>query len=192
MLAWTAALALATSLAGCGNERGRPAGLARPGKPAELINYSSASGDVSFGHPSTWTVVEGRLPEVARLASGSAVATIYAYPRTDLPEGPVGAENSRRRLLESLHRRAPSFQVESSRTTEIDDAPAVEILGRGRIAGEAVKTRSVHVYKGAAEYVIDAYARPAAFGRADRNAFRPLLATVRLGGRAEASEATNG
>ena len=65
---------------------------------------------------------------------------------------------------------------------EVGGSVAVEIVGRGRIAGEPVRTKSVHVYKGAAEYVIDAYARPKFFRRAETEAFNPLLATIRLGG----------
>src|SRR5207247_3087901 len=135
-----------------------------------------------FGRPSTWTATAGTLPEVAQLSSGSSVATIDAYPRTDLPLSSAGAEVSRQRLLRSLHERAPSFQVQGSRVIEVNGAPAVEIVGRGRIAGHAVRTKSVHVYKGAAEYVIDAYARPRSFQQADTEAFKPLLATIKLGG----------
>ena len=58
----------------------------------------------------------------------------------------------------------------------------MEIVGHGRIAGHKVRTKSVHVYKGAAEYVIDAYAGPRLFRRAETEAFDPLLATIRLAG----------
>jgi hypothetical protein len=181
-LAWLAISALASFCVGCGNDRNRPSGLAQLGPPVSLVNFSIPSGDVSFGRPSTWTATAGTLPEVAQLSSGSSVATIYAYPRTDLPLSSAGAEASRQRLLRSLHERAPSFQVHGSRVIEVNGAPAVEIVGRGRIAGHAVRTKSVHVYKGAAEYVIDAYARPRSFQQADTEAFKPLLATIKLGG----------
>jgi hypothetical protein len=168
--------------AGCGNERSQPIGLAQLGPPVSLVNFTSPSGDVSFGRPSSWTVSTGNPPVVAQISSGSAVATVYAYPRTDLPQSSAGAEASRQRLLSSLQERAPSFEVQSSRVLEIDGAAAVEIVGRGRIAGHRVRTKSVHVYKGAAEYVIDAYARPRFFHRAETDAFDPLLATIHLGG----------
>lgn len=173
---------LAPLLAACGNERARPSGLERIGPPTNFISYSSASGDVSFGRPSTWTVSSGGFPEVAQISSGKAVAAVYSYPRTDLPGDEAGVEASRQRLLRSLRERAPGFEVDSSRITEVDDAPAVEIVGRGRVGGQRVMTRSVHVYKGAAEYVVDAYATPEAFERANTIAFEPLLATIRLAG----------
>lgn len=175
-------LALLPLLMGCGNERSRPTGLAQLGGPIDFVSFSSPSGEVSFGRPSSWTVTSGKPPEVAEMSSGSAVAAIYSYPRSDLPHDDAGVEASRRRLLQSLHRRAPSFQVEGSRVFEVDDAPAVEIVGRGRIEGHPVRTRSVHVYKGMAEYVIDAYARPRYFERANTIAFEPLLATISLSG----------
>lgn len=167
---------------GCGNARNHPEGLSQLGPQVSLVNFVAPSGDVTFGRPSTWSVTGGALPKIAQISSGDAVDTVFAYPRTDLPEDPAGVEASRQRLLASLHERDPSFDVESSRVREVDGAPAVEIIGSGRIAGRAVKTKSVHVYKGAAEYVIDAYARPKYFRRAETEAFNPLLATIRLGG----------
>jgi hypothetical protein len=181
-LAWLAIPALAAAAVGCGNSRNEPTGLAQLGAPVSLVNYVAPSGDVSFGRPSTWSVTGGTLPKVAQISSGGAVATVFAYPRTDLPQDSAGAEASRQRLLASLQRRAPSFEVERSRLRKVDGAVAVEIVGRGRITGQKVKTKSVHVYKGAAEYVIDAFARPGQFERADTEAFEPLLATINLGG----------
>ena len=181
-LAWLAVLALALAGAGCGNDRMQPTGLSKLGEPISLVNFTSSNGDVSFGHPSTWSVLAGTLPKVAQLSSGTAVASVFAYPRTDLPEDRAGAEASRGRLIASLRKRDPSFMVEASRVRKVDGAVAVEIDGTGRIAGERVRTKSIHVYKGVAEYVIDAYAKPKTFKAADTEAFQPMLATIRLGG----------
>jgi len=181
-LAWLAIPALAVACAGCGNPRNTASGLSALAPTAPLANYTALGGDVSFGHPVTWLVTTGALPEVAQISSGGAVATIYAYPRTDLPLDFAGAASSRLRLLASLRQRAPSFQVTSSRLLSIDGAPAVEVVGSGRIGGHPVRSESVHVFKGAAEYVVDAFARPRAFARARSQAFDPLLATLRLGG----------
>jgi hypothetical protein len=180
-----ASLAIAVLFAACGNERSRPSELAAMGRPTNFVSYSSPSGDVSFGRPNTWTVGNGRLPEVAQISSGRAVAAVYSYPRTDLPTDPAGVESSLRRLLASVHEREPGFEVERTRVFEVDDAPAVEIVGLGRTAGQPVKSRSVHIYKGAAEYVIDAYSARGEFRLANRIAFEPLIETVRLGGSPE-------
>jgi hypothetical protein len=181
-LAWLAMIALALAGAGCGNDRNQPTGLSKLGEPLSLINFTSGTGDVSFGHPSSWSVTAGTLPKVAQLSSGTAVATVFAYPRTDLPQDRAGADASRGRLIKSLSERDPAFDVEASRVRKVDGAVAVEIDGTGRIAGHRVRTKSIHVYKGAAEYVIDAYAKPRTFRAADTEAIEPLLATIRLGG----------
>jgi hypothetical protein len=181
-LAWVAVPALAAPGAGCGNERSQPTGLSDLAPQVSLVSFTGPSGDVSFGRPTSWSVVSGGLPQVAQISSGSAVASVYAYPRTDLSVDGAAVEGLRQRLLGSLRQRAPSFDVESSRVTEVDGAPAVEIIGRGRIAGHPVRTKSIHVYKGAAEYVIDAYARPDLFRRARTEGFDPMIATISLGG----------
>jgi hypothetical protein len=180
-LVWFAIPAL-LACAGCGNARSQPPGLAGLGPPVSLVNFTVPGGDVSFGRPSSWIVSAGAPPQLAQISSGSAVATVYAYPRTDLDLSAAGAEASRRRLIASLQRRDPSFEVQSSRVRKVDGAEAVEIIGTGRIAGHRVQTESTHVYKGAAEYVIDAYARPKFFAQARTEAFDPMLATLRLGG----------
>jgi hypothetical protein len=181
-LAWLAIPALALACGGCGNARQHPTGLRQLGQPISLVDYTSPNGDVSFGRPSTWTVSGGPSPEVAQISSGSAVDVVWAYPRTDLAIDLAGVEAARLRLIDSLRRRAPGFVVDSSRVRKVDGAYAVEVVRHGRIAGHPVKTKSVHVYKGAAEYVIDAYARPKYFRQAEVEAFDPLLATIRLGG----------
>ena len=184
--------ALAVAGAGCGNSRNQPTGLAQLGAPVSLVNFTAPSGDVSFGRPSTWSVGGGNLPQVAQMSSGSAVATVFAYPRTDLSLSQAGAEAARQRLLASLRERAPSFEVLSSRVRKVDGAQAVEIIGRGTIAGHPVMTKSVHVYKGRVEYVIDAYSRPAEFHRAETDAFNPLLATLHVRGVPEPTTSAGG
>jgi hypothetical protein len=178
---WLAIPAL-VGCAGCGNARSQPAGLGALGPPQSLVNFGAAGGDVNFGHPSTWSVTTGPAPEVARISSAGAVATVYAYPRTDLSLTRAGAAASQQRLLRSLAQRDPSFHVDSTRLRKVDGAEAVEIVGRGKIAGHRVRSQSVHVYKGAAEYVIDAYSKPGLFRRAEAEAFDPMLATMTLGG----------
>ena len=176
--ALSAALALAP--VGCGNARQHPPPLGRIGPPGPFVAYANTHDGVSFGHPQSWIAVSGRAPLVVKLEQGSALVAIYRYPRTDLPLGPAGVEHSRRRLLGSLARRAPSFRVESSDVTAIDSAPAVEIRGSGRIGRQRVRSLSVHVYKSKAEFVIDAYAAPRVFDRAERVAFDPLLDSLQL------------
>jgi hypothetical protein len=174
-----AACAVATLLlAACGNERGQPPDLDRLGQPGTTELFVSSA--VRFRHPRSWVAQVANPPQYAQLATGGALAAVYAYPRSDLGTDPASVESARRRVIESLHRREPGFLVERTRVVEVDGAPAVEVRGRGTIAGVPVESRSVHVYKPAVEWVIDAYARPAQFAEANRVAFGPMLASIHL------------
>lgn len=180
---WAAAAVtalLAPAAAGCGNDRAEPPNLAALGEPGHLTTFSAARGAVSFSHPRSWIASAGSPPAVAQLASGGAVATIYAYPRDDLGTDPAAVLAARDRLVRSLRRRAPGFLVLRTSIGEVNGSPAAEVRGRGTVAGRPVETRSVHVYKPRVEYVIDAFARPSQFAEANRIAFGPLLASVRL------------
>lgn len=174
-----ACLAASLALVACGNERGAPPDLDRLGAPGENVEFE-IPGAVSFRHPQSWIALGANPPQYATLASGGALAAVYAYPRTDLGTDPASVDDSRRRLIRSLRDREPGFLIERAGITEVDGAPAVEIRARGAVADEPVETRSVHVYKPDVEWVIDAYARPRQFERANEIAFGLLLATIEL------------
>jgi hypothetical protein len=175
-----AVLAPALLLGGCGNSRLQPTGLGKVSGSPDLVAYVSPKQGISFGHPSTWTVTNGRRPLLARIGQGDAIASIYLYERSDLPVDAAGIEEARTKLLDSLKRRAPGFKVESSAITEINGVPAVEIRGSGKVGSRRVKTLAVHIYKPHGEYVVDAYAAPNVYDRAEKVAFEPLLQTLRV------------
>jgi hypothetical protein len=175
----------------CGNERAEPPDLDRLGRPGPTTEFENG-GAVSFRHPRSWVALSGQPPRYASLASGGALAAVYGYPRSDLGTDPASVEASRRRLVRSLREREPGFLVERTVTTRVDGSPAVEIRGRGAIAGDPVKTRSVHVFKRDVEWVIDAYARPGQFAEANRIAFGQLLATIDLGEQLPAGNGAGG
>ena len=165
---------------GCGNERGEAPDIDAVGGGRQYARFTSAGGTVSFRHPVSWVADDAEAPQVAQVGTGGALAAIYAYPRTDLGTDPASVRAQRQRLIQSLRRRSPGFLVTGSEITEVDGSPAVEIRGRGRVGGRPVQTRAVHVFEPQVEYVIDAYARPDAFAKADRLGFEPLLASLQL------------
>jgi hypothetical protein len=175
------AAASALLFVACGNERAATPDLDRLGRPGPTDEFVNP-GAVSFRHPRSWDALAATPPQYATLASGGALAAVYAYPRTDLGTDPASVDASRRRLIQSLRRRDPGFLIERTEITEVDGAPAVELRGRGTVAGKPVETRALHVYKPAVEWVIDTYARPGLFAQADRIAFRLLLETIELDG----------
>lgn len=178
-----AVLALAPALTACGNQRAEPPDLAQLGKPGDEQRFTAPDDSVSFRYPASWVASGALPPTVASLGSGSALATVYAYRRQDLGTDPAAVEASRKRLIASLRERDPGFAIDRTRITTIDGSPAVEVRGRGAIAGKPVRTRSVHVYKGSVEWVIDAYATPARFAAANRIGFAPMLASIDLASR---------
>jgi hypothetical protein len=181
--ALAALMPLLLLLGGCGNERREPPDLEAVGGGGSYERFTSAGGAVSFRYPASWVAADAAEPQVAQVTTGGALAAIFAYPRTDLRTDPAGVRAQRKRLIESLRRRAPGFLVLDTRLTRVDGAPAVEIRGRGEVGGRPVETRAVHVFEDAVEYVVDAYARPDAFEKANRVGFAPLLASLELSGR---------
>lgn len=174
------ALSLAAAAGGCGNQHGQPPDLSQLGKPGRTAHFEASGHFVGFSYPASWTASHGGLPALAALSSGSAIATVYAYPRRDLATDPAAVAASRKRVIGSLEERAPGFLVQGTSITTVDGAPAVEVRGRGAIAGTVVEVRSVHVYKDKVEWVIDAYATPGKFRAANRIAFAPMLRSIDL------------
>ena len=170
-------------LAGCGDDE--PAdGLTRLGG-GPLVEFTSLNDEVVLRHPRGWVARSGLSPLVAQVATGGAQVSIFAYPRTDIPESESEVEEARDKLIRSLGERAPGFLIVRTRIGEVDGAPSVEIRGRGVVAGMPVETRSVHVYKDEVEWVVDAFARPSQFDRANRIGFGPLIASLQLSDRVE-------
>ena len=173
----------AAGAAGCGDDE-PVEGLTRvSGGP--LVEFKSFKDEVVLQHPRGWLARSGLSPLVAQVATGGAQVSIFAYPRTDNPESDGEVEEARDKLIRSLGERAPGFLVVRTRIGEVDGAPSVEIRGRGLLAGKPVETRTVHVYKDEVEWVIDAFARPSQFDRANRIGFGPVISSLQLSDRVE-------
>ena len=175
LLALTLAL---VGVSGCGSDDPTE-GLTRLGG-GPLVEFKSFNDEVILQHPRGWVARSGLSPLVAQVTTGGAQISIFAYPRTDNPESEGEVEEARDKLIRSLGERAPGFLVLRSRIGEVDGSPSVEIRGRGLVAGKPVETRSVHVYKDEVEWVIDAFARPSQFDRANEIGFTPVIASLQL------------
>ena len=162
----------------------RAEGLTRIGG-GPLVEFKSFHDEVVLQHPRGWVARNGLSPLVAQVATGGAQVSIFAYPRTDNPESESEVSEARDKLIRSLGERAPGFLIIRTRIGEVDGAPSVEIRGRGLVAGKPVETRSVHVYKDEVEWVVDAFARPSQFDRANRIGFGPVIASLQLSDRVE-------
>ncbi len=177
------ALTLVLGIAGCGNDPVPVPSLHATASPDGIKSFALPGGDVTFSYPANWALIAREPPGVATVASGGAQVTVWAYRTVSLVTNPATAAKALARLVASLKRRDPGFVVTKTDVTTVFQAPAVEIDGRSKIGGRPVAVRSVHIYSGVGEYVVDAFADPAVFDRADREVFQPLLVSLKVYGR---------
>ena len=65
-------------------------------------------------------------------------------------------------------------------TREIVNAPAIDIEGEQVISRRRLRTRSVHIFKGDVEYVIEAIAPLPDYALVERGVMEPLLNSLQL------------
>jgi len=170
-------------LAACGEQPDDPprvfdVKVPRGSKPADF----PAAG-MSFTRPANWRLRESDAPGVFELVSGQAVVAGWAYPREEpLPESEAELEGARERLLDAIEERDPDYEIQYAAAIDVADAPAIDVTGRQVISNLALRTRSVHVFKGEVEYVIEAIAPPGDFELVESRVLTPLLDSLELEG----------
>lgn len=176
-----ALLAAAVLAPGCGNARTPPPDVDTPGLPFGFTQREVDDAGLALKVPNGWRVAEGAPPQVIATSTGTAVLTVWRYPRTEpLPSDEMEIRAALENLTDAAKARDPGLRVRDSQVTEVDDRPAVEIVAEGTIAGRERVVHSVHVYALGSEYVIDAYARPRDFERVDEKVFEEVLDSVEL------------
>ena len=173
----------ATSLAACGRDRLRPADFVftAAGRTTQA-SYPEAG--MRFRVPANVGLAPTPAPGVFRGAAGDAFLSGFAYRRAEqLPRNARELAAARRRLVAAARRRSSSYRLRSSRSTRVDGARAVELLGEQRLSNGRLRIRSLHVYKGRAEYVIELAAGSREFGYLERTVYRSLKRTLRLTGK---------
>jgi hypothetical protein len=139
--------------------------------------------------PRNWTLRRRDSPAVFELISGEATVAGWAYLREeDLPQTDAQLEAAKDRLVEAIEERDPDFRLESARTAEAAGSPAIDVRGEQVIAKRRLRTRSVHVFEGGIEYVIEAIAPRADHEMVDRRVLDPLLRSLSLEGTAGEDE----
>jgi len=109
-----------------------------------------------------------RLPAVFRASLTQPFVSGFAYRRAEqLPRNRTELQAARRRLVATTKRRDRGYRLERSRPTEVDGARAVELLGTQTLGRTRLRIRSLHVYRGRAEYVIEVAAPVRQFDRFD-------------------------
>ena len=139
---------------------------------------------LSLALPRTIAPERRRSPGVFRAAVGQSFVAAFAYRRSEqLPRTRPELEAARRRLVREVERRSRSFRLVSSRRTRAAGAPALEVVGDQTIARSRLRTRSLHLFKGRGEYVIDMLAPVSEFQASNRNYFTPAVRSLRVTGR---------
>lgn len=170
-------------LAACGNERVEAPRLVESARGVGAHRVTFPEAGVAFRAPVNWLLQRRRGPAVFTLQSGAAFVSGFAYEREeDLPASDAELADAERRLRAQVRKRDRRFRFRSSRRLTVDGAPAIELRGVQRIAGRALETRSVHVYKGEVEYVFEALAPRESFRLASDGVLAQVLRTARLRG----------
>jgi len=137
-----------------------------------------------FRHPIGLGLVDKPAPGVFRGSAGEAFIAGFAYRRAEqLPRNRKELALARRRLAAATRKRGRDYELVSARTLRVDGGRAVELLGDQDVSNGRLRTRSLHVYKGRAEYVIELSASAGDFAQLDRTVYRPIRRTLRLTGK---------
>jgi hypothetical protein len=150
-------------LAACGNDKAEPdPSLLKPSERTKVVRAPSAGLRVVL--PANLTRQELKSPGLFFASLGRTVVSAYAYRRGEqLPRNKKELEQARKRLVTSTKKRDKSYKLISSEATRAGKAPAVVLLGDQTISGERVRIRSIHVYRGTIEYVIEVFSPVAQF-----------------------------
>jgi hypothetical protein len=183
LLALAGAALAACSLAACGAERHRlPSATVSVRSPRNHFSYRSAG--LAIDLPGVAPGDPRRPPGVFRSSLGESFIAAFAYRRAEqLPRNGGELEAARRRLVRQIQQRDAGFRLIRSRSTRAAGASAVEVVGDQRIAGVTLRTRSLHVYKGGGEYVLDMLSPVPQFAGMDRTYFTPAVRSLKVTGR---------
>lgn len=145
--------------------------------PKRKLEYRRAGIELSV--PRATDVRSRRAPQVFRATLDEAVVAAYAYRRREqLPRSGGELRAARRRLVREVRRREGAFRLLRAGTRRVAGARAVELVGDQTLSRRRYRTRSLHVFRGRGEYVLDMLAPVGQFRRLDRGLFAPLVRSL--------------
>jgi hypothetical protein len=138
---------------------------------------------MTLEHPRNWKLRRRDAPGVFELLSGEAVVAAWAYERDEpLPKTESELDSAKDRLVEAIELRDPEYRLLSAETGEVAGAPAIDVRGEQVISKRRLRVRSVHVFEGETEYVIEAIAPPRDHRLVDTRVLAPLLRSLEIEG----------
>jgi hypothetical protein len=182
-------LACVPLLVACGEEPDDPPAVFDVKAPRGQKQADFPRAGIALEHPANWKLRRRDAPGVFELVSGGAIVAGWAYPREEpLPETEAELEGAKDRLVEAIKVRDPDYRVRNAAVTEVAGAPAIDVEGEQVLSRRDLRTRSVHVFLGDVEYVVEAIAPPQDYDLVERRVMDPLLDSLELEG--EVTEAT--
>jgi hypothetical protein len=175
-------------LTGCGNDRAPvTAGPPAPSERTRELRFARAG--MRLDLPVNLDVTRDlKAPAVFRASLGEPFVSAFAYPRKEqLPRNAKELGQARKRLADTTRNRDPTYRLASARATEVAGGRAVELMGEQTLSRRRLTVRSIHVYKGRAEYVIEIAAPVRQFPRFDRGVTPLIQRTLRVTGRVRGS-----
>jgi hypothetical protein len=146
-----------------------------------------AADGVRLRVPRNWTLVNGQSPLLASVSSGRAMVAIWRYPRTEpLPSSRAALNEARHRLVRAARARYGDLRVIRTKVLKVGRHAAIELSALERVAGQARRVRSVHVYAYGAELVLDEYAPESVFHAVDHSVFSPVKRSLHVSAAAKA------
>ena len=181
--------ASASLLAACGEEPDDPPPVFQVKAPQGRKQADFPRVGMALEHPANWKLRRRDAPGVFELVSGQAIVAGWAYPREEpLPETDAELEGAKDRLVEAILARDPDYRVRSAAVTQVADVPAIDVEGEQRLSRRDLRTRSVHVFAGDVEYVIEAIAPLNDYDVVEQRVMGPLLDSLEVEG--EVTEGT--
>ena len=170
-------------LAACGEEPDDAPAVFKVKAPrGEKVEEFPEAG-MTLTRPKNWRLRRRDAPGVFELASGEAIVAGWAYPRDEpLPDTDADMEAAKDRLVDAIHERNSDYRVRSAVITEIAGTRAIDVEGEQVLSRRALRTRSVHLFLGDVEYVIEAIAPPADFALVEERVMTPLLDSLEVSG----------
>jgi hypothetical protein len=167
---------------GCAAERAStPSAVLPPDAPFKTESFKRAGMRVAV--PRASVVVKRRSPALFRATVADWYVSGFAYRRKEqLPRSRRQLRAARRRLVAEVRRRDPRFKLVSARLTRSHGSPAVQVTGDQVLDRRSLRTRSLHVYKGRGEYVLEMAAPVSEFGSL-RGLFDRVASSLTVTGR---------
>ena len=170
-------------LAACGEEPDDPPPVFEVKAPRGERTEEFPGAGMTLTRPRNWRLRQRDAPGVFELVSGEAIIAGWAYPREEpLPDTDADLEAAKERLLDAIEERDPEYELQYVAITEVAGAPAIDITGEQVLSKRRLRTRSVHLFDGETEYVIEAIAPPADYKLVSDRVMTPLLDSLEVDG----------